>query len=126
MVANRSKDTGPELAIRRLLHRRGLRYRVNFRPLAGWRNTADVVFTRQKVAVFVDGCYWHGCPEHYWASKTNIDYWEPKIEQNRARDARVTEALLNAGWQVIRIWEHESPQAGADRIEAAVRGSDGR
>nr|WP_269089224.1 very short patch repair endonuclease [Mycobacterium avium] len=125
MLANRSRDTGPELAIRSILHSRGLRYRVNFRPLANRRNTADIVFTKRKIAVFVDGCYWHGCPEHYWASKTNVDYWEPKIKQNRARDENFTAALVGEGWRVIRIWEHESPKDAADRVEAAVRSISG-
>jgi DNA mismatch endonuclease (patch repair protein) len=122
MQANRRRDTQPELALRSLLHSRGLRYRVDFRPIAGIRNKADIVFTRRRVAVFIDGCFWHGCPEHYFASKTNVDYWEPKIEQNRLRDNAVTSALEEAGWRVIRVWEHESVEEAADRIEAAVRG----
>jgi DNA mismatch endonuclease (patch repair protein) len=126
MLANRSRDTGPELALRSILHGRGLRYRVNFRLLSNRRNTADIVFTRHKIAVFVDGCFWHGCPEHYWASKTNVDYWGPKIKHNRARDENITAALVSEGWEVIRIWEHESPKDAADRIEAAVRGERNR
>lgn len=122
MVANRSRDTGPELALRSVLHRRGLRYRVNLRPLAERRNTADIVFTRRRIAVFIDGCYWHGCPDHYWPSKTNTDYWEPKIRKNRERDARFTSDLVVAGWQVIRIWEHDDVENAANVIETAVRG----
>ena len=121
MQANRRRDTQPELALRRFLHARGLRYRVDYRPIPCLRNKADIVFTRRKVAVFIDGCFWHGCPEHYFASKTNVDYWEPKIEQNRLRDEAVTAAIEEAGWRVIRVWEHESVEEAADRIEAAVR-----
>jgi DNA mismatch endonuclease (patch repair protein) len=122
MQANRRRDTQPELALRRFLHARGLRYRVDYRAIPGLRNKADIVFTRRRVAVFIDGCFWHGCPEHYVASKTNVDYWEPKIAQNRLRDEAVTAALEEAGWRVIRVWEHESVEDAADRIEAAVRG----
>src|SRR4051812_26626250 len=109
MLANRSRDTKPELALRRLLHSRGLRYRVDYRPLQGVRNRADVVFTRAKVAVFVDGCFWHGCPEHYMPSKTNVDYWAPKIAANRARDHAFDRLLQQSGWKVVRVWEHEDP-----------------
>lgn len=121
MLANRRRDTKPELALRALLHARGLRYRVDYRPEPTLRSKADIVFTRHKIAVFVDGCYWHGCPQHYWASKTNTDYWLPKIEENRARDMRFSAALVDAGWQVIRIWEHEPAEAAADIVESAVR-----
>jgi DNA mismatch endonuclease, patch repair protein len=86
MQGNRSRDTAPELAIRRLLHAAGLRYRVDRRPLNGVRRRADIVFGPAKVAVFVDGCYWHGCPEHYVPPKTNPNYWSPKISGNVARD----------------------------------------
>jgi len=121
MLANRSRDTKPELALRSLLHARGLRYRVDFKPLASLRNRADVVFTKARVAVFVDGCFWHGCPEHYYPSKTNTEYWAPKIEANRDRDARVNDLLREAGWTVIRIWEHQNPAIAAADVERAVR-----
>ena len=75
MIANRRRDTGPELAIRRLLHARGLRYRVDFPPISGLRTRADLVFTRARVAVFIDGCYWHMCPEHFIMPKSNLEYW---------------------------------------------------
>lgn len=121
MRGNRKRDTVPELKIRQLLHRRGLRYRVNLPVTAGTvRVRPDIVFTRLKVAVFVDGCYWHGCPRHGTQPRVNTAYWGPKIERNRARDARVTAALKTAGWLVIRIWEHEAPAAAVTRIEAAV------
>jgi len=121
MQANRSKDTKPELRLRQILHARGLRYRVNQRPLSGVRMTADVIFTRAKVAVFVDGCFWHGCIEHYRRPAIHQDYWRPKLERNLARDAIAAATLLAEGWTVIRAWEHENPDDVADRIEAAVR-----
>lgn len=121
MQGNRSRDTKPELALRSILHARGLRYRVNFKPLAGHRHTADVVFTRARVAVFVDGCWWHQCPEHYAQPKSNTDYWLPKIERNVARDEKVDRLLAEAGWTVVRAWEHEDPVKVADQVERLVR-----
>ncbi|TYL50060.1 very short patch repair endonuclease [Nocardioides sp. BGMRC 2183] len=120
MQGNRSRDTKPELLLRSLLHARGLRYRVNHR-LLGTRHTADVVFTRARVAVFVDGCWWHKCPEHYKEPKSNTKYWLPKVDRNVARDAKVDALLDDAGWTVVRVWEHEDPVAVADRVERLVR-----
>ncbi|MDX3100461.1 very short patch repair endonuclease [Nonomuraea angiospora] len=116
MRGNRGKDTEPELALRKLLYQRGLRYRVNAQPLAEIRRKADVVFLADRVAVFVDGCFWHGCPEHYRPSTRNAEFWREKIEGNKARDAETTEQLVAAGWTVIRIWEHEDPAAAADKV----------
>jgi DNA mismatch endonuclease (patch repair protein) len=113
-------DTQPELRLRSILHARGLRYRVNRRVL-GTRHTADVVFARAQVAVFVDGCWWHACPQHYRPPKTNTAYWLPKIERNVARDRKVDQLLVDSGWTVVRAWEHEDPAEVADRVEAAVR-----
>jgi DNA mismatch endonuclease, patch repair protein len=121
MQANRRRDTRPELAIRRLLHAQGLRYRVDARPLPTVRHTADVIFTRARIAVFIDGCWWHGCADHYRPPTLNAAYWAAKVARNRERDQQVDEALLAAGWRVIRIWEHESPESAAQRIELAVR-----
>lgn len=123
MQANRNRDTKPELRLRRLLHARGLRYRVAVRPLPGARWTADVVFSKAKVAVFVDGCYWHGCPDHFRPPSRNPGYWGPKIERNRERDRMFTEKLENAGWTVIRAWEHEDPADVAAHVERAIRRS---
>lgn len=120
MQGNRSKDTRAELQVRSILHGRGLRYRVHVMPLPGLRCHADLVFPREKVAVFIDGCYWHGCPEHGRVPKSNRDYWSAKINRNVARDRRNDLALRSAGWDVVRVWEHEDPQDAADRVERAV------
>lgn len=121
MRSNKGRDTRPELAIRRRVHAAGLRYRVSARPLPGFRRTADLVFTRLRVAVFVDGCFWHGCPEHHTVAATNAAYWAEKVRANRARDRETTERLLDEGWRVVRIWEHEDPEAAAARVIAEVR-----
>src|SRR5690606_30154578 len=113
MQANRSRDTKPELAVRRAAHAFGLRYRVASRPLPGLRRTADLVFTKAKVAVFADGCFWHGCPEHHTKAKTNAAYWASKVERNRARDRETTLLLEEKGWVVLRFWEHENPEEAA-------------
>lgn len=122
MQANRSRDTQPELALRRVLHSRGLRYYVSRRPVRTLRRTADIVFPRIKVAVFVDGCFWHGCPEHHTVARTNAEYWADKVERNRSRDKETTELLIAGGWTVIRVWEHEHVTQAADRIELVVKG----
>jgi len=121
MQSNKSRDTKPEMALRRAVHALGLRYRVSTRPLPKVRRTADLVFTKAKIAVFMDGCFWHGCPEHHTKSATNAAYWAEKVRRNRERD-RETDRLLNeAGWTVIRVWEHEDPVAAAERIAHQVR-----
>jgi DNA mismatch endonuclease (patch repair protein) len=120
MQANRSRDTTPELLIRRELHRRGLRYRVAAAPLKGVRRTADIVFPKAHIAIMVDGCFWHGCPEHHRAPRANSDYWTAKVDRNRRRDAETTELLTAADWTVLRFWEHEDTLAVADVIQAAV------
>lgn len=121
MSRQRRAHTAPELALRRELHRRGLRYFVDRAPLRGQRRRADVVFPRRRVAVYVDGCFWHRCPQHATAPKNNAEWWAAKLAGNVARD-RATDAQLEAaGWQVVRVWEHEDPAAAADRVQAAVR-----
>lgn len=115
------KDTAPELALRRELHRRGLRYFVHRRPLPELRRTADIVFPRAKVAVFVDGCFWHGCPEHgRRVHRKNGWYWPEKIEGNRRRDADTDHRLIEAGWTPLRIWEHQGATEGARLTEHAL------
>ena len=121
MLHNRGRDTKPELAIRREVHRRGMRYRVAVRPAKSVRRSADLVFTRARVAVFVDGCFWHCCPEHFRIPATNRDYWEPKLAANVARDRQTDELLATHGWTVIRVWEHEVAIEAATRIENVVR-----
>ncbi|MFF9065247.1 very short patch repair endonuclease [Streptomyces sp. NPDC014891] len=120
MQAIRSRDTKPEQLVRRLLHAQGLRYRVAARPVADLRRTADIVFRPVRVAVFIDGCYWHGCPEHYVPPKTNPGYWSDKVAGNMARDRDTDARLLEAGWAVLRFWEHEAPAECALRIAAEV------
>lgn len=120
MQGNRRRDTAPEMAIRRLLHAAGLRYRVDARPLPDLNRRADLVFRGVKVAVFVDGCYWHGCPEHGTTAKTNTDYWTNKIGRNVDRDRDTDRALSQAGWEVVRVWEHEEMVAAASRVTAVV------
>lgn len=123
MRSNRGRDTGPELAVRRALHARGLRYRVSFRPLPKLRRTADLVFTRAKVAVFVDGCFWHGCPEHHTVAKANADFWARKVRENRDRDDETNLRLVAAGWTVVRVWEHQPTEEVAEQIAAVVTGT---
>jgi DNA mismatch endonuclease (patch repair protein) len=121
MQGNRSRDTRPELALRSAVHAMGLRYRVAARPLPRLRRTADLVFPRVQVAVFVDGCFWHGCPAHYVPSASNVDYWRDKVAKNRDRD-RETDALLReAGWEAVRIWAHEDAPEAAQRVAEIVR-----
>ena len=110
MQGNRRRDTAPELAVRRLLHAAGVRYRVDAQPLPHLRRRADIVFRRQRVAVFIDGCYWHGCPEHGTTPATNRGYWSAKVAANRARDLDTVQRLTEAGWQPLRVWEHERLQ----------------
>lgn len=121
MARQATRDTAAETAVRTLLHAAGLRYRVNAQPLPGLRRTADIVFTRRRVAVFVDGCFWHACPDHGTVPKTNADWWTAKLARNIQRDQETNEQLAAAGWHVVRVWEHEDPRAAAHRIEALVR-----
>ena len=120
MQGNRGRDTGPEMAVRRAVHAMGLRYRVGVRPVQTLRRTADLVFTRQRVAVFIDGCFWHGCPVHYTVAKTNASYWSDKVVRNRERDNETNDALLASGWTVLRFWEHDDPAAVAQAIRSGV------
>jgi DNA mismatch endonuclease, patch repair protein len=121
MQGNRSRDTAPELAVRRAMHALGLRYRVDIRPLPTLRRRADAVFTKARVAVFVDGCFWHGCPEHGRIPTSNRDYWEPKLARNVQRDRDTDERLIEAGWVVVRVFEHDDVGTAAARIAEVVR-----
>jgi len=109
------------MALRRELFARGLRYRVNVAPLAGVRRTVDIAFPGVKVAVMIDGCFWHGCSEHHTSPKRHGDYWEAKVQENMRRDASTNVLLENAGWHVIRLWEHTPVQDMASVVEAVVR-----
>lgn len=120
MRSNRRRDTKPELAVRKILHARGLRYRVDLAPGHDKRRRADIVFTRQKVAVFIDGCFWHGCPVHATIPKAHADYWVPKLEKNKRRDAETNAELEAQRWTVLRFWEHEDPEAVAETIAGCV------
>lgn len=121
MQGNRRRDTAPELAVRRLVHAAGLRYRVDQRPLPAVNRKADLVFRRAQVVVFIDGCFWHRCPNHFHAPALNREFWAEKIEANVARDRETDRVLRDAGWTVLRFWEHEEPQAVAETIERFVR-----
>lgn len=116
MQAARRRDTAPELALRRELHRRGFRYRVDAQVIAGVRRRADLVFPSLRVAVFVDGCFWHGCPVHGTWPKANAGFWRDKIETNKLRDADTDRRLEEAGWTVVRFWEHEPLAAQVARL----------
>lgn len=122
MRGNRRTGTRPEVALRAELHRRGLRFRKDyFLPIRGARGVrVDIAFTRAQVAVFVDGCFWHGCSEHGHAPRRNTAYWGPKLARNRKRDRVVAERLTEDGWKVLRIWEHTEPAEAADLVAASV------
>ena len=113
------RDTKPEIALRRELWRRGLRYRIDVAAVPG-RRRADLVFTRSRVVVYVDGCYWHSCPDHATVPKANREWWVAKLRANVERDRDTDARLAAAGWEVVRVWEHEVPAEAADRIEAAL------
>lgn len=121
MQRQRRRDTAPELALRRALHRRGLRYRVDRPVVRGVRRRADVVFGPAKVAVFVDGCFWHCCPMHATYPASNAQWWAEKLAGNVARDRATDLALTAAGWLVVRVWEHEDAETAARRITDVVR-----
>lgn len=118
MKSNRRRDTKPELAIRRLLHARGLRYRVDVPLEFDRRRRADIVFPAAKLIVFIDGCFWHGCQEHYSVPVTNAEFWATKRAKNVQRDEETTDILTGSGWTVKRYWEHEEPRAVADDVQA--------
>lgn len=120
MSRQASRDTAPELAVRRLLHAAGLRYRVNWPVPTMRRRTIDIAFTRVRVAVLIDGCFWHGCPVHATRPKANAEWWREKLARNVARDLETTARLTDEGWTVLRFWTHESPDAMAERIAATV------
>jgi DNA mismatch endonuclease (patch repair protein) len=122
MRATPQRDTVPELALRRAVHALGLRYRVDTAPLKSMpRRRADLVFSSARVAVFMDGCFWHGCPLHGETPLANREWWTQKIRRNRMRDLETAQELEREGWAVIRVWEHEEMQVAALRILETVR-----
>ncbi|MFD7863313.1 very short patch repair endonuclease [Streptomyces sp. NPDC059783] len=120
MSRQASRDTAPEVAVRKLLHASGYRYRLNERVPHMSRRTIDIAFTRAKVAVFLDGCFWHGCPEHATQPKSNAEWWRQKLDRNMARDAETTAHLVAEGWTVLRFWEHQTPTQVAEQVAATV------
>jgi DNA mismatch endonuclease (patch repair protein) len=118
MQANKGRDTGPELAVRSALHRAGWRFRVDVPLPFDRRRRADIVFSRVGLYVFIDGCFWHGCPDHFVTPKTRTDFWLNKVEGNRARDADTDRRLAAVGLTSLRIWEHVPPEVAAERIGA--------
>ncbi|MGH2771299.1 MAG: very short patch repair endonuclease [Actinomycetota bacterium] len=121
MRSNCRVDTRPEVALRRVLHATGLRFRKDLRIVLNGTNVRpDVVFTRVKVAIFLDGCWWHRCPEHGMQPKRNAEFWARKFDENVFRDRRADAALMTANWAVIRVWEHEDLDLAAQRIVAVV------
>lgn len=121
MQRQRRVDTGPELALRRQLHRRGLRYRLHV-PVVDARRRHDIVFPKVKVVVEVRGCFWHGCPEHGTSPKANAAWWADKLATNKRRDEDTAHRLADAGWTLVVVWEHEDPVVAATRIEGLVTG----
>jgi DNA mismatch endonuclease (patch repair protein) len=123
MQMQRTRDTHPEMAVRRQVHALGLRYRVDAAVLPGLRRRADLAFPKQRVAVFVDGCFWHGCSQHSTQPKSNVSFWTDKLAHNQQRDRDTDQRLAAAGWTVVRVWEHEAPEEAAQHIETLIRGS---
>ncbi|WP_286144520.1 very short patch repair endonuclease [Mycobacterium sp. E136] len=116
MSRQRRRDTSPELAVRQTLHSRGIRYRVDMRPEPDLRCRADIVWKRRRIAVFIDGCFWHSCPIHATQPKSNREWWERKLEANVRRDLATDAVLRSRGWTVLRFWEHEDPSAVANVV----------
>lgn len=126
MRTQRRVDTTPELALRQILHSRGMRYRVGYRIPGAARRTIDIAFTARRIAVFVDGCFWHRCPEHFVPVKNNSSWWAEKLNRNVERDAETTAFLEQSGWRVVRVWEHEPAVEAADRVQSVWNESDHR
>lgn len=120
MKANKGADTGPELLLRSFVHKAGLRYAINVRPEEDINTRADLVFRLAKVAVYVHGCFWHGCPKHYVLPKSNKRYWAEKVRRNRERDQETKRLLSNRGWRVLVFWEHQSPEVCGARVIQTV------
>jgi DNA mismatch endonuclease, patch repair protein len=125
MIGNRSRDTRPEVLLRSILHRRGRRFRKRFTIRLGdgrWTQP-DIVFPAARLAVYVDGCFWHRCPEHGTEPRSNSPYWQAKLTRNVSRDLDTSARLAGLGWTVLRAWEHEPPGELADRVDLALASS---
>lgn len=120
MRAVRRRNTTPELAIRSQLHQHGFRFNVDKSPIKGSRRRADIVFPKLRVAIYVDGCFWHSCPIHGSQPKTNAEFWRDKLARNHARDQETDQELIRSDWIPIRVWEHEDPIAAVKRIEETI------
>lgn len=120
MANTHARDTTPEMTVRRLLHARGRRYRVNYRPIPSMRRTVDIAFTKARVAILIDGCFWHHCPTHYVEPRTRTGFWRAKIAANVERDCETNKVLREAGWTVLRFWEHEDPGEVVHAIELVL------
>ena len=127
MLGNRRTDTGPQIKLRSALHGAGLRFRKDYAiRLSDSTIRPDIVFTRARVAVFLDGCFWHSCPEHATTPKRNADFWAQKLTRNLQRDREQSLALVAAGWTVVRVWEHvATDEAAQDVAEVVVRARSG-
>jgi DNA mismatch endonuclease (patch repair protein) len=121
MKANRRVDTKPELRLRSQIHKSGLRYAMDVRPESDINRRADLVFRSAKVAVFVHGCFWHGCPKHHKLPKSNKKFWAQKVRRNRERDQETQRLLRKRGWKVLVFWEHQEAQVCADKVNVCVR-----
>jgi DNA mismatch endonuclease (patch repair protein) len=118
------RDNPLEVAVRSALHRYGLRFRVHYRPVGGSRAESDIAFPRQRIAVLIDGCFWHGCPEHATRPKRNDAWWAEKLDANVERDRRNETVFTDAGWHVLRFWEHETVETIVRTVITAVRGAE--
>lgn len=123
MRAAKPRDTAPEIALRQVLLEMGLTFSLDVCPIEGLRRRVDILFVEERVAVMIDGCYWHGCPQHGTWPKQNAEFWKAKIEANKRRDSDTNQRLEDAGWRVIRIWEHEDPHDAAERIRDVLNAS---
>ena len=117
MSRQKTRDTQPEVELRRQLYAMGIRYRLHRRPVSTMRRTADIVFTKAKIAVVVHGCFWHSCPTHGTFPFTNAEWWKAKLDRNVERDAETQSQWELVGWDVVVVWEHENPSDAARRIK---------
>ena len=113
----KSKNTKPEITIRQLIWKKGYRYRIGH----GLMGKPDMVFPSYNIAIFIDGCFWHGCPKHYRMPSSNVKYWKQKISQNKKRDRKINKQLKKEGWKIIRIWEHDIKQNPEKTVKRIIK-----